>query len=439
MSTHEQDVIIPPIEFVAGGDSEEVRTANLESVLPSPGFPDAAVLMADAIVKRADIAVLDFTPRLVEVRYQIDGIWHTLQPRDRQAADYMLATLKRLSNTNYQERRLRQEGSFVAKFRGHKSKCRFISQGVKTGERVAIYIDRAKPPLETLSDLGMRPKNQEKLMRHLSGKSGLVLFSTMPGDGLSSLWYAARSACDRLVRDYYAFEEIKKPEKEIINITQMFYDSSKGETPLDFLYDLMLKEPDVLCFTELINADVINRMCDLVLNENKLVFAAVHSKSATEALLRVLVHRCDLKKFSQAIQCVVNGRLVRRLCEGCKQPFTPAPQLLQKLGIPQGRVDRLFSKYQPPPPESLVDEQGNPIPPPVCQFCENLGFVERIGLYEVLDIDDHLRETLVATPDLKSLNQAAKESGQVTIRDEGIVVVAKGLTSIDELQRCLTK
>jgi type II secretory ATPase GspE/PulE/Tfp pilus assembly ATPase PilB-like protein len=153
----------------------------------------------------------------------------------------------------------------------------------------------------------------------------------------------------------------------------------------------------------------------------------------------VLVHRCDLKKFASAIRCVVNQRLVRRLCENCKQPFQPAPQLLQKLGIPPGRVEAFYAKYQPPPPEQLVDEKGNPIPPPVCEVCGNLGFVERIGIFELLEINDSIRETLLASPDLESLMAAAKASGFLSLREEGIAVVAKGITSIDELQRVLQK
>ena len=436
MSSPEQEIVLPPIEFTAGGPTEEIRIANLEAVKPSPGYPEVAILIADGIVKRTDIIVLDYTAQAVAIRYQIDGIWHNLPPRDRVSGDYILATLKKLANLNYQDRRSRQEGEFEAKFRFKKTGLHLTTQGIQTGERVAIRFDREKPPLETLTDLGMRPKMQEALGAHLAAQSGLILVSSLPGDGFSTAWRGVLHASDRLMRDYLVFESANNREPEVINVTPAVYDLAAGQTPLDLLPEILLKEPDVLCFTELINAEVINRMCDLVLDQNLLVFARVHAKSAAEALLRVLVHRCDLKKFAQAIRCVVNCRLVRRLCENCKQPYVPPPQFLQQLGIRPGRVEAFYTHYQA---QQGVDENGNPVEPQVCQVCENMGFHERTGIFELLDMNDHMRETLLATPQLENLTAMAKQTGQIPLRDEGIVMLAKGTTSIEELQRVLKK
>ena len=110
MSNQPPQVELPPIKFSADGKSDDAKKANLDAVLPSPGYPDAALLIADAMTKRADLIVLDYSAQAVKIRLQIDGLWHELPPRDRASGDYMLATLKKLADLNYMERRARQEG-----------------------------------------------------------------------------------------------------------------------------------------------------------------------------------------------------------------------------------------------------------------------------------------------------------------------------------------
>ena len=103
---------LPPIDFKPGGENDEVKKANLQLVLPSPGYPSICLIMADAIVKHVDVILFDFTEAQVNVRYQVDGIWHPMPSFDRESGDYMLATAKQIANLDYRERRQRQVGTF---------------------------------------------------------------------------------------------------------------------------------------------------------------------------------------------------------------------------------------------------------------------------------------------------------------------------------------
>jgi type II secretory ATPase GspE/PulE/Tfp pilus assembly ATPase PilB-like protein len=134
---------------------------------------------------------------------------------------------------------------------------------------------------------------------------------------------------------------------------------------------------------------------------------------------------------------VLNQRLIRKLCDECKQAFPPPPQLLQKLGIPAGRVQVLYREYQPPPPEQLVDDKGRPIEPPICPKCGGLGYFGRTALFELLVVDAALRDALIKQPKLEVLRSVARKSGHRTIQEEGILLVARGITSIPELQRVM--
>ena len=181
---------LPPIQFTAAGKDQKQQQANLDVVTPSPGFPTAAHVVFDAIEKRSITTVFDFTPQIVNIRYHIDGIWHNMPPMDRETGDYMMATLKQLAGMNYRERRARQQGAFQALVMKHRYKCRLLSQGVRTGERIALYINIPEPPLETLDDMGIRPKLKEPLLQVLNRDDGILLVSAMPGEGFTATWRA---------------------------------------------------------------------------------------------------------------------------------------------------------------------------------------------------------------------------------------------------------
>lgn len=439
MSSQHPNVELPPIKFSADGRSDDAKQANLDAVLPSPGYPDAALLIADAMTKRADLIVLDYSAQAVKIRLQIDGLWHELPPRDRASGDYMLATLKKLADLNYMERRARQEGEFAAELLTQKIKFDFVSQGVPTGERVVIHVNRKKPPTETLEDLGMRKKMLEEIQGHLAKPKGLILVSTLPGDGHTTFWRGMLAAFDRFLRDYYSIEEKSRVEKEVININPVTFDESIGQTAKDVVPDLLLREPDVIVFPDIPSGEMFDYYCDLAIEEEKLVMTRIPAKSSVEAILRVMALKPNLAKFAEVLQCVTYQRSIRKLCDKCRQPFPPPPQLLQQLGLPPGRVQTLYNHTQPPPPEQCVDAQGNPIEIQICPKCSGLGFYERCGIFEYLNITDRLRQALTKTSDLQTLTNLAAAEGHLTLREEGVVLVAKGETSIQELQRVLQK
>ncbi|MEC9093828.1 MAG: ATPase, T2SS/T4P/T4SS family [Planctomycetota bacterium] len=439
MSNQPPPIDLPPIQFIAAGDDDEMMKANLDAVLPSPGYPAAAIMIAEAISKRADLIVLDYSAQSVKIRFQIDGVWHELPPRDRASGDYMLASLKKLANLNYLERRGRQEGIFAAKLMNQKTEFNFISQGVPTGERVVIHVNREKPPTETLEDLGMRQKMIDEIKEHFAKPSGLVLVSTLPGDGHSTFWRGALNAFDRYMRDYYSVEEASRLEAEVINVNPVTFDEAAGQTAKDVTADLLLREPDVLAFPEIPTGELLDHYCDIVLDKGKLVIARIPAKSSVEAILRAIALKPTVSKFAEALHCVIYQRTIRKLCQRCREAYSPSPQLLQKMGLSPGRVQTFYNDTQPPPPEECVDEQGRPIEIEICPKCSGLGFLERSGIFEYLNVTDRFRKAMKTTTDIQSLLGVGRSEGHLTLREEGVVLVAKGVTSVQELQRVLKK
>lgn len=439
MSEQPQQIELPPIKFFADGSDDDTKKANLDAVLPSPGFPDTALLIADSLSKRADLIVLDYSAQVVNVRLQIDGLWHELPQKDRTSGDYMLASMKKLANLNYMERRNRQEGEFAAEFLNKKTTFDIVSQGVTTGERVVIHVTRKKPSTETLSDLGMRQKMIDQLKVHLGKPKGLILVSTLPGDGLTTFYRGVLNGFDRFMRDYYSIEEVSRVEEEVVNINPVTFDESNGQTAQSVVPDLLLREPDVLVFPDIPSGAMLDYYCDIALNDEKLVLTRIPAKSSVEAILRVMDLKPTVSKFAEALQCVTYQRTIRKVCDACRQPFVPPPQLLQQLGLPPGRVQTLYNHTQPPPPEMSVDEKGNPVEVFVCPKCSGVGFRERTGIFELLNVTDAFRKAMLQSSDLQVLHNLAVSEGHLTLREEGVVHVAKGTTTVQELQRVLQK
>ncbi len=431
----EPNLEFPEVEFVAFGASGDERESNLELVTPSPGFPTTSVLMADVAMRRADTVVLDYTQQAVNIRFQIDNIWHPMPPMDRTSGDYMLATMKQLAGMNYQERRARQEGSFEARFDGKKLKCKLISQGVATGERVAIFTNRKKPPSDTVEELGIRPRMRAKITELFSADKGIIVSCGMPNEGLTTSWRAALGAFDRFMRDFYVIEEKSNAEPEVINVPPIFYDKSAGQELFSPIPQLMLREPNVLVFPEIPDGATLNRIMQLAEENNLLIVLRIPAKHTIDALLRLMVLKPDVDKLLEMMLAVLCMRSARKLCETCKQAFPPSPQMLAQLKIPPGRIGELYRHFAWNP--EMVDGEGDPLPP--CPECFGVGFVEQMGIFELLEVNDSIRQAARTTPRMDVLLQTAQQNGHVSMRDEGIVAIAKGETSIEELQRILNK
>ena len=433
------DVPLPTLEIKQMGIARDTAQGLSIAARQLPGYPVALIVLANAIAGRADRILMDFSAQGAVLRYRIDGVWETLPPMDRPTADAALVVYKKILGLNPAERKAKQETKFATNFKDTDWVVSFMSAGVPNGERVLFSIDTKKPTLKTLADLGMRDPMAQSFKAMLNGNNGLVIISAPPTQGLPTLWRVALENADKFVRDFVSLESKPDADPEMINITQTFYEPGTAP-PLSFFAKLLLKQPDVLVMPSLLDHDVAESVMDQVLKQDKHAITRMVATDSFDAIAKLLaMYPSQSKNIAKALTGVINQRLIRRLCEKCKQPYQPNPQLLQKLGIPPGRVQKLYNPTIPPPPEQRVDAKGNPIEIEICKRCNGRGYYGRMSIFELLTVDDTMRQAILKygnNPD--EMRKFAKQNKHLGFQEEGILACALGSTSLQEVQKMVS-
>jgi len=334
--------------------------------------------------------------------------------------------IKVLSNLDMTDRRKKQSGKFAAKYNNHSYVLPVVSQGVKTGERVIVELmGGQRASFKTYESLGMRKKLADQWADQMARDRGLVIISGLPEGGITTTTDVSMMETDRLLRDFVAIEEEKHRERELENIEVTTYSAEKGETPATILPALIRKYPNAYVCRDLVDAASAKILLGEVSDEERLVVTTTQAKDAPESLLRMLQKGVPQREFAKYVTAVLCVRLIRKLCETCKVAYEPTPDLAKKLGLPEGKIEAL---YRTPKPE----EAEKP-----CKTCGGLGYFGRTGVFELLVVDDQIRQILLKEPKLELLKKASKAAGMRTFQEEGVLLIAKGVTSLAELQRIL--
>jgi type II secretory ATPase GspE/PulE/Tfp pilus assembly ATPase PilB-like protein len=416
-----------PVELMAIGAAEERdNQANLIGARQSSGYLLVKELVADMITRRSDRVMLDYTQQSVVARHHVDGVWHNGEARDRESGDIMLAVMKTLANLDAAERRKKQEGKFGGKYEKHSYIFPLTAQGVKTGERVVVQLlGGFQHSFKKYEDLGMRSKLAEQWSALMARDKGMLIIAGMPEGGITTLTDASLMETDRLLRDFASIEEERHREREIENIEVTTYNAAAGETPVSVIPRLIRKYPNVYVLRDLSDTEAAKLLFGEVRDEERLLITNAAAKDAAEALLRMLQMKVPQRDFAAVVTAVLCTRLIRKLCNTCKVGYAPTPDLLKKLGIPQGKVEALFRAPKP-------EEIDKP-----CPNCGGIGFKGRTGMFELIEVNEPIREILVKQPQLDLLRKAARAANMRSFQEEGLLLVAKGVTSLAELQRIL--
>lgn len=408
----------PPINFVGKGQGGKVDNDRVQKAEQSRVFMGAKELVYDAILRRATDIHLEPTEDQMSVRYRIDGILHTAEPFDRPTGDAVVNVIKVLSAMDISEKRKPQDGSFGAKLEGREVDFRVATAGSKTGEKLVMRILDNAASVGRLDEIGLRAKMVQSIRDLVNQPHGMFLCCGPTGSGKSTTLYAALREIDRFQKNVITIED--PIEYHIDNISQIEINQKAGQTFSATLRSVLRQDPDVIMIGEIRDQETATIACQAA-NTGHLVFSTVHSNDAITALFRLLDLGVEPFMIASALTAVLGQRLVRVLCEDCKEPYKPKPEFLEKANLPAEKVDVFYR-----PPEN---------PQQVCPACGGTGYVGRTGIFELLVITDTIRELIRENPSLNAIKAEARRNGMIYLQEDGLRQVIQGRTSIKELLR----
>ena len=347
------------------------------------------------------------------VRYRKDGLLYEAEspPKGLQAA--VLSLLKIMSRLDIAERRLPQDGRFRLKVKGRDIDFRVSTIPTLLGESMVIRIlDREKVILD-LHRLGFPPRELDQFDQLIHKPHGMILVTGPTGSGKTTTLYAA-------------LERINSPEKKIITIedpveyrltgvTQMQVKPGIGLTFARGLRHIVRQDPDVVLVGEIRDRETAEIAVHAALTGH-LVFSTLHTNDAAGAVTRLLEMGIEDYLLASAVMGILAQRLVRLICPECKTSITSTATLEVEGGIP-------------------VDLQGQEFVGRGCPACAQTGYQGRSGIYELLPVDEPVRQLILKQADAVAIRQAAINQGMQTMAEDGWHKVARGLTTTQEVLR----
>jgi type II secretory ATPase GspE/PulE/Tfp pilus assembly ATPase PilB-like protein len=425
------DEIGPPVKLSAcGGSSDEERQERTTAARHTAGMAYLREIFSDALAVRASSIVLDYAQDGAAARYMVDGVWTAPNPLTGKMAEPALETLKILCGLDPKDRSSRADGAFSTSFNGVGIPSTLTCQKTQTGRRAAIQFAAQQKRFDSLESLGMREKVRELIAGLMDEKKGILLFSSLPGNGLRSTMSAALRNTDRLMREFAAVEDEANRYEPIENITVATYKSAAGESPASALPKLLRTDPNAIIVRDLVNLETVGYLCREVAPK-RLVISNVRAKDGVEALLRVLAMKVPPAEFANAAIGVVHQRLIRKLCPECKQKYSPTPEELKQLGIP---ADRAVEFHRPPAPPPANERKSKK---DICSKCAGIGYRGRTAIFEVILVGDEVRNALATAQKMEPVRAAARKDGAKTAREDGLLLVTKGVTSAAEYLRVM--
>jgi type IV pilus assembly protein PilB len=348
-----------------------------------------------------------------KMRYRIDGVLYEMVPPPKHIAAALSSRIKVMANLDIAERRLPQDGRISLTVQGNPVDLRVSVLPTMFGESVVLRIlDRSQMQLD-LAKLGLGTDNLNILRQLIHKPNGIVLVTGPTGSGKTTTLYAALSELNDIETKIITTED--PIEYDIDGIIQVQMKEDIGVTFAKCLRSILRQDPDVVMVGEIRDLETAEIAAQASLTGH-IVFTTLHTNDAPSSVARLLDLGIEPFLLTATIEGIVAQRLVRKICEHCKTPFSPTESQLMELGLSPDDVKGKQFYYG----------AG-------CSKCNNTGYRGRTGLYEIMTFNDEIRELIMNHASSNVLRTASQKAGMKLLRDAGLSAIYNGITTIDEV------
>jgi type IV pilus assembly protein PilB len=400
------------------GDSIEIESAEHEEEQPilvdaeseAPVVKLVHQVIAEAVQRGASDIHCDPDTGDMKVFFRIDGVLVPAATVARSMSAGLISRIKIMSSLDISEKRKPQDGRLAVILDGRRIDVRVVTLPLVKGEGVVMRILDAGATVRDLRTLGMQDFERERFQTAINKPYGAVLVTGPTGSGKSTTLYGALTELNDGERSIITIED--PVESQIAGIKQMQVANKAGVTFATGLRAMLRADPDVIMVGEVRDRETAEIAIQAALTGH-LVLSTLHTRDAPSAVTRLLDMGVEPFMVAAAIDCVVAQRLARMLCDACKKPANIPEVTIERYGL-----------------------QGAELFEPVgCIRCSNSGYRGRIGLYEVMPVDEKIRSLMLAGASMDEVAHAAEENGMRRMRDDGLLKVREGLTTLAEVGR----
>jgi type IV pilus assembly protein PilB len=350
-----------------------------------------------------------------KMRYRCDGVLYEMVPPPRHLASAISSRIKVMSNLDIAERRLPQDGRIELNVGGNPVDMRVSVLPTMFGESVVIRVlDRTVVSLD-LNKIGMEPELLANFRTMIHKPNGICLVTGPTGAGKTTTLYSALNELNEISDKIITTED--PVEYDIDGIVQCPINHEIGLTFASALRSILRQDPDIILVGEIRDLETAHIAIQASLTGH-MVFSTLHTNDAPSTITRLRDMGVEPFLITATLEGILAQRLVRRICEDCRTEFEPSPEMLMELNMRPKDVEGKKFYYG----------RG-------CDRCNNTGHKGRMGIFELINMNDELRDMISSGASTDQLRLACKRMGMMTLRESGLRALYKGLTTIEEVVR----
>jgi type IV pilus assembly protein PilB len=404
----EDSEVKPDIEDSSETDAESTAAATRAPVIR---FVD--LLLSQAVKSRASDIHIEPQEKSMVIRMRIDGVLRDMVPPARKMQAAVIARIKILSDMDIAERRLPQDGRCKIKASGREIDVRVSTIPTIYGEKIVMRILDSTAASHDLDKLGFESKRLEEFKTALSQPHGIIVVTGPTGSGKSTTLYAALNFLRDPTLNITTVEDPVEYRLAGINQIQI-----KPEIDLDFAVSLraiLRQDPDIILIGEIRDKETVEIAIKAALTGH-LVLSTFHTNDAPSAISRFLYMGIEPYLLASTLNLIVAQRLVRKICEKCKEPVQLSEEVLKRL------------KLDPEQAKNAVFHHGKG-----CGACGNTGYKGRLPIFEFLVMDSDIREMVISGQNERQIRAKARQKGYGGLFESGISALLNGLTTAEEV------
>jgi len=410
MHEEDRDMIISAVEET--GDL-------LDDTSDAPIIKLVNLMLSQAVKARAsDIHVEPYQTR-IKIRYRVDGILYDMLSPPKHIQSTLISRIKIMAKLNIAEKRLPQDGRIEIRIGDKNVDIRVATIPTAFGERVVLRLLDKSNVLLKLSDLGMSEEGLKVFNGLIKSAHGIILVTGPTGSGKTTTLYGALSTINNPDINIITIED--PIEYQMEGIGQIQVNPKIDLTFANGLRSIVRQDPDVILVGEIRDLETAEIAIQAALTGH-LVFSTLHTNDSASAVTRLIDMGIEAFLVTSSVIAIVAQRLVRTICDECKAAYIPDEESMQNIGI----TTEMFAGKE------IYGGKG-------CHSCLNTGYRGRTGIFELMVLDDQIKNLILKTSDSNAIKRKAVEQEMVPLRQDGAVKVLNGITTVEEALRLTQK